>query len=157
MRQETRDKTPGKVGGGAAGHAKLEAFQYADDLAVELFAVTRRLPPDLRWLSSQLLRAATSVPANIAEGYARSSRREFLQFLSISRASLAEVEYFIHFMHRTGLITPEQHARLSEHRISAAQRLHGFIKYVRSQVNAADKKKSAIYESTEEYVTDAES
>ncbi len=156
MRQETGDKRPETGGGGAAGHAKLEAFQYADDLAVELFAVTRQLPPDLRWLSSQLLRAATSVPANIAEGYARSSKREFLQFLSISRASLAEVEYFIHFMNRTGLITPEQHKKLGAQRRATAQRLHGFIKYVRSKVSSDGKKTDAIYEPKEEYVSDVE-
>ena len=156
MKPETGDKGPETSGGGAAGHAKLEAFQYADDLAVELFAVTRQLPSDLRWLSTQLLRAATSVPANIAEGYARSSKREFLQFLSISRASLAEVEYFIHFMNRTGLITPQQHKKLGARRRATAQRLHGFIKFVRSKVHSDGKKPDAVYESPEEYLTDVE-
>ncbi len=81
---------------------------------------------------------------------------EFLQFLSISRASLAEVEYFIHFMNRTGLMTPEQHQKLREQRKATAQRLHGFIKYVRSKVNSDGTKSDAVYESPEEYATDVE-
>ncbi len=63
----------GQVTGGGEGHEKLDAWKLSDDLAVDLFGVTRALPPDM--LSSQVLRAATSVPANIAEGYARASRR----------------------------------------------------------------------------------
>ena len=65
----------GQVTGGGEGHEKLDAWKLSDDLAVDLFGVTRALPPDMRWLSSQVLRAAISVPANIAEGYARASRR----------------------------------------------------------------------------------
>ena len=147
MGQETR---------GGEGHEGLDAWKLSDDLAVSLFHATRKLPSDMRWLSSQVLRAATSVPANIAEGYARASKREFLQFLSVSRASLAEVEYFIHFMKRTGLLKAEEHGKLSDQRRAAAQRLHGLIKYVRQQVRDAGKQSDAVYEPRVEYVTDDE-
>jgi len=89
---------------GAAELARLDTWRLSDDLALEVFKLSRHLPPDLRWLGVQALRAAVSVPANIAEGYSRTSKREFLQFLSIARGSLTELEYYLHFLGRSDLI-----------------------------------------------------
>ncbi len=109
MRQETRQSGDQED----MGPARLDAWRFSDDPAVDLFRVTRRFPADLRWLSSQIMKAATSVPANISEGYARSSKKEFLQFLSFAHASLTEVEYWLHFLTRTELIDDSTQARLS--------------------------------------------
>jgi four helix bundle protein len=56
---------------------------------------------------SQLLRAAASVPANIAEGWMRATRRDYARFVSIARGSVAEAETFLLLSNRTGLL-PEQ-------------------------------------------------
>jgi four helix bundle protein len=53
---------------------------------------------------SQLLRAAASVPANVAEGWMRSSRKDYARFVSVARGSLAEAETFLLLCVRTGLL-----------------------------------------------------
>jgi len=63
-------------------------------------------------LSSQLRRAAYSVPANIVEGFARQYRKEKFHFLNIASASLAEVGYGLHAAHRLGYLTPTQYDEL---------------------------------------------
>jgi four helix bundle protein len=74
-------------------HKDLDAWQRALSLAEETYRVTREFPSDERFgLVSQMRRASVSILSNIAEGAARRSRAEFLQFLYIARGSLAEIE-----------------------------------------------------------------
>ena len=71
----------------------LVVWQQGVDLVTDIYKISRRFPDDERFaLCSQMQRAAVSIPANIAEGHARTSRKEFLHFLSISLGSLAELE-----------------------------------------------------------------
>nr|WP_255346722.1 four helix bundle protein [Synechococcus sp. PCC 7336] len=66
------------------------------NLAVKIYAATRSFPAEEKFgITSQIRRAATSIPANIAEGQARKTTGEFLQSLGIARGSLAELETFI--------------------------------------------------------------
>jgi four helix bundle protein len=71
----------------------LVAWQKAMDLVTATYRVTAKFPTDeLLGLTSQLRRAAVSIPSNIAEGQGRLSEKEFRYFLSQSRGSLMEVE-----------------------------------------------------------------
>ena len=71
----------------------LQVWQRSVDLVEEIYRVTASFPPDERYgLTSQLRRAAVSIPSNIAEGYCRKHRREYQQHLSIARGSLGEIE-----------------------------------------------------------------
>lgn len=71
----------------------LIVWQQAMDLVVSVYAATKQWPKEeLYGLTSQVRRAATSVPANIAEGFARENRGSYLQFLRIAQGSLKEVE-----------------------------------------------------------------
>ena len=71
----------------------LLVWQQAIDLTVNIYALTSTFPrSELFGLSSQIQRAAVSVPSNIAEGHARDSTKEYLRFISIAIGSLAEVE-----------------------------------------------------------------
>ena len=71
----------------------LIAWQKAMVLVTEIYRVTANFPREERYgLTNQLRRAAVSVPSNIAEGQARFSRKEFRQFLSHARGSVAEIE-----------------------------------------------------------------
>ncbi len=74
----------------------LRVWQRAHNLTLELYAETRTFPKEERYrLTSQLRRAAASVPANIAEGQGRTGSREMIHHLSIAQGSLAELETLI--------------------------------------------------------------
>ena len=74
-------------------HKDLPVWQESIALAGKVYAATRRLPSNERFgLNQQLRRAAISVASNIAEGWARRSRAEFLQFLHVARGSLLDIE-----------------------------------------------------------------
>jgi len=82
-------------------HHELEVWRDALDLVEAVYRITASFPSDERFgLSSQLRRAAVSVPSNIAEGSARRTRAEFLQFLHIARGCLAEIETQIQIARR---------------------------------------------------------
>jgi four helix bundle protein len=74
-------------------YRNLIAWQKAKELALDIYRCTRRFPKDeIYGLTSQLRRAAISVPSNIAEGKGRHSRKEFAHFLYQARGSLLELE-----------------------------------------------------------------
>lgn len=90
-------------------HKDLIAWQKAVALATKVYAATRLLPADERsGLCAQMRRAALSIPTNIAEGAARRNRAEFLQFLYVSRASLAKLETQMMIALEQGLLSPNQ-------------------------------------------------
>ena len=77
-------------------YADLLVWQKAHALAIEAYNASKSLPKDeLYGLISQIRRAAVSIPTNIVEGQARSGQNEFGNFLSISRASAAELDYLL--------------------------------------------------------------
>src|SRR5438128_1024567 len=77
-------------------YRKLKVFMIADQLAVEIYRRTRGFPPSERYgLTSQIRRAAVSVPANIVEGCSRRSHRELVQFLWVSMSSASELRYLV--------------------------------------------------------------
>ncbi|MFZ5669740.1 MAG: four helix bundle protein [Pseudomonadota bacterium] len=83
----------------------LVVWQRAMELAESAYGLSRLMPQSERYgLTSQLLRAAVSIPANIAEGRSRTGRREFARFLSIACGSLAETETLLEIAARTGLV-----------------------------------------------------
>jgi four helix bundle protein len=74
-------------------HEDLEIWKLSIRLVKETYLMTKTFPDDERFgLTSQMRRAAISVPSNIAEGAGRISKREFIHFLSISLGSLSELE-----------------------------------------------------------------
>lgn len=82
----------------------LIMFQKADELALQIYRLTANFPKDETYgLTSQIRRAALSIPTNIVEGHARKSKKEFKQFLNIALGSHAETEYLFSFAKRLGL------------------------------------------------------
>jgi four helix bundle protein len=73
-------------------HTKLRAYQLADELAVQVYRITASFPKsEIYGLTSQMRRAAVSVPSNIVEGCARESQVEYVRFLEIAFGSLREL------------------------------------------------------------------
>lgn len=71
----------------------LKVWQEAMNLAESCYRVTKAFPKEETYgMTSQIRRAAVSIPANIAEGYGRKTRGEYIQFLYISQGSLKELE-----------------------------------------------------------------
>lgn len=74
--------------------SKLIAWQKAHELALKIYETTKDFPKDEHFgLTSQIRRAAVSIPSNIVEGKARGSKTEYRRFLLIARGSLEEVKY----------------------------------------------------------------
>lgn len=74
-------------------HEDLEVWKQSIDLVKEIYVLTKNFPDSEKFgIISKLRRASVSVPANIAEGSARNTKKEFLNFLFISSGSLSEIE-----------------------------------------------------------------
>jgi four helix bundle protein len=77
----------------AQNYRDLIVWQKSMDLTVDIYKLAKSLPESEKYgLRSQMQRAASSIPMNIAEGYGRRKRGEYLQHLSYARGSLAELE-----------------------------------------------------------------
>jgi four helix bundle protein len=87
----------------------LQVWQKAMDLVDRIYQVTKAFPKEeLYGLSSQIRRAAISIPSNIAEGQGRSSTKEFLRHLAIAYGSLMETETQILISQRQGYVSPRE-------------------------------------------------
>ncbi len=115
-------------------HTKIEAWRWADDLAVAIYRQTRSFPrEELYGLTSQLRRAACSVPANTVEGASRESKRDYLHFLYIARGSLMETGYFIHLSQRLGYLDRAVGGELTAQLEHAIACLQGLIRAVEKE------------------------
>ena len=89
----------------------LRVWQRGVDLVCLTYAISRRLPKEERFaLGGQMRRAATSIPANIAEGHTRLHRKEYLHFLSIAHGSLSELHTHLTVAERVGYIDADDAA-----------------------------------------------
>ncbi len=111
------------------GYERLVAWQLADKLAWEIYCFTDKFPKDESFgLTSQLRRAALSIPLNIVEGYARAGRNEFRQFLKISLGSLSEVDYLLKFSLKRKYLTENEYAIVIELRNDCAKVVWSLMK-----------------------------
>ncbi len=91
---------------------ELMVWQKAMDLVEEVYEIIKLLPMEERYaLADQMRRAAISIPSNIAEGQARKSTKEFINFLSIAQGSKAELQTQILICERLQYLTREQTKR----------------------------------------------
>ena len=115
----------------------LEVWQRSMELAEVVWRLSARFPGEERFgMTSQLRRAATSVPANIAEGAERHETREFLQFLGIASGSLAETEPFLLLAERLGLLPSNRVKDTLERAATVGRLLHGLKRSLRERTRA---------------------
>lgn len=106
----------------------LEVHRQAHVLVLSVYAATKPFPREEQFgLTSQLRRAATSIPANIAEGSARRTDRDFRQFLSNALGSAAEVEHLLLLARDLGYLEEEQHDAILRRVVSIKRMLVAFI------------------------------
>ena len=84
---------------------------------------------ELYGLTSQIKRAAVSIPANIAEGIGRNYKKDTIQFLHISRGSLYELETLLNISEMIEILTTEQFNNISENIDECARIINGLISY----------------------------
>jgi len=114
-------------------HRKLKVFKAADELVVAIYRLTKSFPEDEKYgLTSQLRRAAVSVPTNIVEGCARGTQREYLNFLNIAYGSLAEVGYLMELSHRLDLVASDKFLPIHALYEETSRMLNGLIMSLRS-------------------------
>jgi four helix bundle protein len=86
----------------------LKVWQRSHALVLEIYQLTKDFPGSERFgITSQLRRAAVSVPTNIAEGTKRLGSQDFARFINISEGSLAETEYLIMLSRDLGYLPPK--------------------------------------------------
>ena len=118
-------------------HHKLHAFALADQLAVQTYQITRLFPKDeLYALTSQMRRAAVSVPSNIVEGCARSSHAEYVHFLDIAFGSLRELRYQYDLAVRLDYLPASQYIEVEPKLLEAEKVLSGLIRALRNSQKA---------------------
>ncbi len=114
-----------------ANHKDLDAWKAAMRLAKDVYKLSLKLPrEELYGLTSQIRRAAVSVPSNIAEGAARSSDKEFIQFLYISLGSLAELETQILLANDLSFLNDKSVLENVDH---TGKLISGLIRYLKSK------------------------
>jgi len=112
----------------------LRVWQLGMELVEDIYRVTGRFPSaEVYGLTSQLRRAAISIPSNIAEGHTREHTKEFLHHLSTAQASMAEIETQIEIAVRLEYLSSEQSNALLEKAASLARQLHSLRKALRSK------------------------
>jgi four helix bundle protein len=112
-------------------YTKIEAWRLAEDLTVSVYQHTRSFPKEeIYGLTSQLRRAAYSVPANVVEGALRGSKKDYLHFLYIARGSLGETQYFVRLARRLNYLSSEEADALVNQTKLTFACLHGLIQAV---------------------------
>lgn len=119
------------------GHRDLEAWKTAMSFVKAVYIATRSFPKDeLYGLTSQLRRAAVSVPSNIAEGYGRKSPREFRRFIGTSIGSVLEAETQLEIAQDLGFIHVQAAANLLKEAERLVRMLNGLRTWTEKQIES---------------------
>jgi len=114
-------------------HKKLDVWKKSIELVSEVYRLTSKFPIQEQYgLSSQIRRSAISVPSNISEGVARSSKSETVRFLDIARASLVELDTQIEIAVKLNYLSDSDTTTLSEMINHTFAMLSKFIKSIKN-------------------------
>ncbi len=112
-------------------HQKLEAWSKSIDLVTDIYRSTDDFPREERYgLTGQIRRAAVSIPANIAEGAGRRTKKEFAHFLSNSQGSTSELETELIIANKLGYLDEVTFARLIDQLGRIGRLITGLVRHV---------------------------
>ncbi len=110
----------------------LKVWEKGHQLTLSVYKATAKFPKDeLYGLTSQIRRASSSIPANVAEGCGRAGK-EFGRFLQIAMGSASELEYHLLLAHDLGLLSDPDHKALESQTIELKRMLSSFIVKLRA-------------------------
>lgn len=110
-------------------HRKLDVWKKSLLFAKEIYTITSKYPSSETYgLVSQMRRATISVPSNLAEGAARTGKKEFLQFINIAQGSLSELDTQIELSMMLNYISKDEHGGLMEELRTISKMLFGLSK-----------------------------
>ncbi len=106
----------------------LDVFKDSHKIVLEIYNITKDYPETEKYrLIDQMIRAAYSVPANIAEGNSRNTTKDYINYLYIARGSINELKYFLLLSKDLNYININEYSRLKEKCVSIAKQLNGLI------------------------------
>lgn len=113
-------------------HTKLRAFEITDELAILIYQITAKFPrEELYGLTSQMRRAAVSVPSNIVEGCARDTQADYQRFLTMAFGSLRELHYQLSLSKRLGFLSDQDYSIIAPKIVETEKVLNGLIRSLR--------------------------
>ena len=114
-------------------HIDLDVWKLSMDLVENIYKLSAQFPKEEMYgLTSQIRRAAVSVPSNIAEGASRQGNKEFIQFLYISLGSLSEVETQLMLSERLQFV--ENIQPVLNNTITIKKMLNGLITHMKGRL-----------------------
>jgi len=119
--------------GEISSYKDLRVWQLGMEIACDCYGLTKDFPKEeLYGMTSQIRRAATSIPANIAEGYGRDGRGEYIQFLRIAQGSLKELETHLILVERVGIAARDSTSSLQNRCDEAGRMLRALIRSIQN-------------------------
>lgn len=112
---------------------ELDAWKAAHALVLAIYTLSRRFPKDEQFgITSQLRRCATSIPANLAEGFGRRSRKELLRYSNIADGSLQETKYFLLLARDLKYVPDDEYDQLKQQTSRVGSLLGGLQRSLRN-------------------------
>ncbi len=112
---------------------KLAVWEKSHQLALGIYRATRSFPrEEIYGLTSQIRRAATSIPTNLAKGCGRSRNTEFSYFAEIALGSASELEYLLILVHDIELMNDKEHEQFLNQTIEIKRMLAGLLKTLKA-------------------------
>lgn len=114
-------------------HKNLDVWKFSIDLVTLIYESTKDFPKEeIFGLTNQMRRASISIPSNIAEGAARNSQKEFIQFLYIALGSQQELDTQLLISRNLNFITEDSYNQITDKVQTVGKLLNGLIKYLKS-------------------------
>lgn len=118
-------------------YQNLKVWEKATELALEVYAAIRQFPKEeIYGMTSQIRRAAVSIPSNIAESSERKSDKEFIRFLRIAASSIAEMETQLYLAFKLGYITQKIYDSLFIQTTETAKMIYGLTSKLEGRLSS---------------------